>query len=439
MQIVRKVQNQVPVAGRFLQKDPSMSGGSSGQWWVEIDEAKALAKTTQALREGAPKIRQEHQNASGNPTVIKKRKRKASASVAGTAENTVAIKIDTPVMDDATEKMVLQSVKQEGPSLPRYKSEQLLLPTTNYTLALEKLQENVEKAKQEAEQEYKKELVQQSSSQEAVSPQAPIAPLTSNKVFRQMYGQPQQTPASNGSKSSFNPLVMPAIDPFADTPPLMAAPEPDIENDIPVLSLDTSGSNNVTMMSPPPPKRSKLPRVHSLALSEYDGTNIYPATDEPVEFVNPFADESNILVNETTGTNNEKSRLNCRSINGYLNRLLSFSSSSGVATDENNNGPQFRLSDPKNESWNSLGASNSDYFFHDDMSESEGTKTNADATYLESPSLYNEKATTPASTNSSFASLSSMPWINSTSSLIRRSSFSSSRNRGLSISITGRQ
>ncbi|OEU07199.1 hypothetical protein FRACYDRAFT_197926 [Fragilariopsis cylindrus CCMP1102] len=48
-EVVRQVQQQ---NGRFLTKDTSVVGGSGGHWWVEIDEKKALAKTTQALREG---------------------------------------------------------------------------------------------------------------------------------------------------------------------------------------------------------------------------------------------------------------------------------------------------------------------------------------------------------------------------------------------------
>lgn len=43
--------------GRFLQKDESRGYSSGGSFWVEIDNMKAIAKTSQALREGAPGIR----------------------------------------------------------------------------------------------------------------------------------------------------------------------------------------------------------------------------------------------------------------------------------------------------------------------------------------------------------------------------------------------
>ena len=55
--------------GRFLQKPEGCN------WWVECDNAKALAKTSQALREGAPKIRALKNTAAGTSS---KRGRKSS-------------------------------------------------------------------------------------------------------------------------------------------------------------------------------------------------------------------------------------------------------------------------------------------------------------------------------------------------------------------------
>jgi hypothetical protein len=45
------------LGGRFLQRDEESSYYGSQSFWYEIDDAKALAKTSQALREGAPSIR----------------------------------------------------------------------------------------------------------------------------------------------------------------------------------------------------------------------------------------------------------------------------------------------------------------------------------------------------------------------------------------------
>jgi len=51
-EVVEKVGGQSP-PGRFLIRD----GSSLSSWWVEIDDGKAMAKTSQALREGASEIR----------------------------------------------------------------------------------------------------------------------------------------------------------------------------------------------------------------------------------------------------------------------------------------------------------------------------------------------------------------------------------------------
>ena len=58
-EVIAMVQQQDP-PGRFLQKDPSSMGNSP--WWVELDDEKIMAKTSQALREGAPQIRAAHKD-----------------------------------------------------------------------------------------------------------------------------------------------------------------------------------------------------------------------------------------------------------------------------------------------------------------------------------------------------------------------------------------
>ena len=58
--VAKEVMNRVTIQtppGRFLQRDPT---GGIGSWWIEITEEKAMAKTSQALREGAPSIRAQH-------------------------------------------------------------------------------------------------------------------------------------------------------------------------------------------------------------------------------------------------------------------------------------------------------------------------------------------------------------------------------------------
>lgn len=66
--VAKEVMNRVTMndpPGRFLQRDPTNGIGS---WWIEVSEDKAMAKTSQALREGAPTIRAQHQHADDSPT-----------------------------------------------------------------------------------------------------------------------------------------------------------------------------------------------------------------------------------------------------------------------------------------------------------------------------------------------------------------------------------
>lgn len=62
--ICREVISKVTdLGGRFLAKE---TAGSS--WWIELDDERVMAKTSQALREGAPKIREAHREELGIPS-----------------------------------------------------------------------------------------------------------------------------------------------------------------------------------------------------------------------------------------------------------------------------------------------------------------------------------------------------------------------------------
>jgi len=59
-EVIELVQSQEP-PGRFLTRDPE-APSMGPNWWIEIDDTKAMAKTSQALREGAPAIRAQHKD-----------------------------------------------------------------------------------------------------------------------------------------------------------------------------------------------------------------------------------------------------------------------------------------------------------------------------------------------------------------------------------------
>jgi len=73
--ICREVIAQVEeLGGRFLGRETP-----SSQFWVELDDERIMAKTSQALREGAPKIREEHKEELGAASKTKRRRSSARA------------------------------------------------------------------------------------------------------------------------------------------------------------------------------------------------------------------------------------------------------------------------------------------------------------------------------------------------------------------------
>jgi hypothetical protein len=85
--------------GRFLMRDPT---GGIGSWWIEIDENKAMAKTSQALREGAPSIRAQHQDDLKTITRNSGSKRARSYDVGSTQKaKKFAMMTPSPLMSNA--------------------------------------------------------------------------------------------------------------------------------------------------------------------------------------------------------------------------------------------------------------------------------------------------------------------------------------------------
>lgn len=86
-EIVDHVTNR---GGRFLQRDESQpfsnSAGKNTGWWMGIDNIKAIAKTSQALREGAPRIRATAAKTKPKKSA-QKRSRKSTASAQARPSN----------------------------------------------------------------------------------------------------------------------------------------------------------------------------------------------------------------------------------------------------------------------------------------------------------------------------------------------------------------
>mmetsp|Transcript_13533 Transcript_13533/g.23028 ORF Transcript_13533/g.23028 Transcript_13533/m.23028 type:complete len:409 (-) Transcript_13533:781-2007(-) len=96
--------------GRFLKKDPQNPGV-----WVEIGDRKAREKTSQALREGAPELREELQTPDGPPS-RRKRSLSDSARAVLSSMRTQRPRVQQPFTDNST---AVPYTGQPGPLQPR--------------------------------------------------------------------------------------------------------------------------------------------------------------------------------------------------------------------------------------------------------------------------------------------------------------------------------
>jgi hypothetical protein len=260
MEVMDKVRNQSP-PGRFLRRDPTAMSGPG--WWIEVDEARALAKTSQALREGAPQIRLAHKEELSQSSKKEKRssgKRKRKATT------------------DPRESVPKQSAPVVPGDTPPSRSSVPQMPADEYNRAIECLQANVQQAKELTDQQEKMEQGESSPQQQ-----------------RQQFWDPvSKTDRLMDERASQKHYEVPAVDDLAETPPLLSMPPPPerMESLSLVSPYEPKEAYHQTLNLSTPPTRC-LPRVHSLALSDFS-TSDTNVLDGDGEFINPFEDESNI-------------------------------------------------------------------------------------------------------------------------------------------------
>jgi hypothetical protein len=262
--------------GRFLQRDQSSVMGST-TWWVECDDIKALAKTSQALREGAPSIREAHKDdlPEGKKRTTRKTKRNNSTSAAprigyATSENTSAVKRNHQTMQEQRMPMpVLTAVDMNM--------------NVSQRQVIEQLKANVEAA----------------AKQTGNNPSIPYTPALDSPPALPLPGSTLSlTPPFKRSRLSeilyLPPAVLsqqyppqPHIVKPDDTPPIAPLPYPLPLNAIPDIETDQG------FPMPAIPKReSSLRRINSLALSDVGSYESEGWGD--IEFVNPFEGDDNM-------------------------------------------------------------------------------------------------------------------------------------------------
>lgn len=312
--------------GRFLQRDESIQSGPT--WWVEVNEVKALAKTSQALREGAPQIRLAHQDElhqravdmSKTGTKRKVKNRSIAKPTGETHSSKNPSRSSNPALSASNSSSVLNVAPQVGPTVPVRPALSVVsrgrLPVDQYNRAIEQLEENAREAQSQAIDEAESERKQQQHHQQ----QYPaggigiIAPLTSNKEFAERYWSPPSkrpridddrivhaaAPSMDGGVR-----VMAAyprgiadtevVDVMADTPPLIPAPAPFMaDTGMAAFNLGSSSSSNGLKRNWSTGLRNTgrgITRTHSLAFSDVNPSDL---DVEDGDFVNPFADESDV-------------------------------------------------------------------------------------------------------------------------------------------------
>ena len=252
-EVVKLVHSQNP-PGRFIKRDPDCP---YGLWWIELDNSKAMAKTSQALREASCNLRATHK-VETNKSVEKSQKKRKRAS---SKEKEPVRSISSSILIPAARAMNVPPLSKHGMIIaPTNRKTSNPTPIVHATKlssaatdeALRTLKRNVEQAKR-------------SKAFPTVAP-----PLMSNKAFDQLYGKRNNT----NSTQTFSP--------YATTPPLVSHPATSKKAPIP-LKLPPNTSK--TLSDP-----KELVRSNSLALSDFSNDNV----DLTEDFVDPFADESGI-------------------------------------------------------------------------------------------------------------------------------------------------
>jgi len=253
--------------GRFLQRMDD-SGITGGCWWMEINEQKALAKTSQALREGAPRIREMHKTETTPPPPPLERKR----------SNSRGTKRKAAVKEPPAKRAKRGSIS--GPKEPKHDiNNEIHHPGNVFQMT-----------------------PTSSSVARTGMPQLPFydsfarPPILSesegNKNQKQAEGEDATLPENTGKISA---SVTPATD-FNDFTPSLAPVSPLFMSPIgngsippemnpPALSLGDVPSPGLANL--PSLEGRRMKRSHSLENHELEGGTI--------EFQDPFKDESHIL------------------------------------------------------------------------------------------------------------------------------------------------
>ncbi len=278
--IVDRIHSLVP-SGRFLTKDETMYGGG---WWVEVDNAKAVSKTSQALREGAPTIRA--MAAADNKDVLKKSSKSSKRSLGKRKRASYKRSASSKVENDtrAEEDQDRDETCQHPLIVPMsngHRGKQLIPRST-----IKEEEEDKQDQQQEAEEQPQKILAQDNATANATA-----NPCVS---FDEDH-EPGLSHVDNVDNQNKKLKTM-IVDVKAETPPPLEIPTSldtpcdasSMKSHLPPL-LDFEPKILYSQQLPQQPP-SNFARAHSLLSGESNGFNESFRGDE--NFVNPFLNES---------------------------------------------------------------------------------------------------------------------------------------------------
>eukprot|EP00538_Stauroneis_constricta_P000617 CAMPEP_0119570988 /NCGR_PEP_ID=MMETSP1352-20130426/43885_1 /TAXON_ID=265584 /ORGANISM="Stauroneis constricta, Strain CCMP1120" /LENGTH=529 /DNA_ID=CAMNT_0007620665 /DNA_START=1051 /DNA_END=2640 /DNA_ORIENTATION=+ len=314
--------------GRFLQRDSAASSTGSG-WWIELDEIKMMAKTSQALREGAPKIRAAHKDELA--TIKRKRKRSTPAnppSSIRTRKATVAQSkhMQSQALAQAQPQFQSQSQSQARESSPRVAAAVPDVPMTGQQLPRPKPQSQPQPPLSNQVMRDKLEAtIQLQQNHQLATAAAEAADASRNSKRHDSgngngNGNVDENSNENGNANSRPeasnslPSVIPESIPKHNAPVNLVSPNHGDGKGVHMMDATTPpllpahdnerlAASLSSLMLPPPQQphhtaqqsarsaKSKqlMKRSHSLALSDIDNDF---SNDE---FVNPFEDESHVV------------------------------------------------------------------------------------------------------------------------------------------------
>lgn len=323
-EILDRVAGRKP-PGRFLQREEIEKGPGikSSQFWMEIDDIKAMAKTSQALREGAPAIRAKAKGSDEKSENRKSSKKMSPSQTQAKSKSPGSIKMEQrtrPRPDQETDQTQRKHRRQKlNPQEEDQRSSNRTLNFSdqNYVIDYDEVNDKINGFDVNMTEEEQMEKIALSSI--PILQQLPIVPTASQANVNVQNIIPDDKDVDSNNRTLDNtPNLLPVPDP-SDPPMLHAFPLPPTilssEPLSPVFATFRSFAGRPFPEKPPdqnlfpgaPSESSKtLVRSHSIALSDLPDPDLFDKSyshqesilnEDSAAFRDPFQNEEEDYLN----------------------------------------------------------------------------------------------------------------------------------------------